>query len=66
MLHIQPVTLAVPMIPFSLPLTDNSGNSFAGANEGPPTDPKVFQEQQQKKKCPLCKVIARLDEHPFH
>jgi invasion protein IalB len=39
-----------PIIPFLLPLADNSGNGFAGANEGPPTDPKVFREQQQKKR----------------
>jgi hypothetical protein len=26
----------------------SSGNSFARANEGPATDPKVFQEQQKK------------------
>jgi invasion protein IalB len=57
MLQIQVVSL-VPMIPFQLPLADSSGNSFAGANEGPPTDPKVFHEQQQKKRCPLCKPLA--------
>jgi invasion protein IalB len=53
MLQIQVGGLA-PMIPVLLPLADSSGNSFAGANEGPPTDPKVFQEQQRKKRCPLC------------
>jgi invasion protein IalB len=42
MLQIQAVSLAVPMIPFSL--ADSSGASFAGANEGPPTDPNAFQE----------------------
>jgi invasion protein IalB len=57
MLQIQ-VGGLTPMIPVLLPLTDNSGNSFAGANEGPPTDPKVFRERQQKKRCPLCKTIA--------
>jgi hypothetical protein len=30
-----------------LPLADSNGNSFTGANEGPPTDPKVFEEQQK-------------------
>jgi invasion protein IalB len=49
MLQIQ-VSGLTPMIPVLLPLTDNSGNSFAGANEGPPTDPKVFQEQQKKER----------------
>jgi hypothetical protein len=34
------------IIPFLLPLADSTGNSFAGATEGPPTDPKVFKEQQ--------------------
>lgn len=53
MLQIQVGGLA-PMIPFLLPLADSGGNSFAGANEGPPADPKVFRERQQKKRCPLC------------
>jgi invasion protein IalB len=57
MLQIQ-VGGLTPMIPVLFPLTDNRGNSFAGANEGPPTDPKVFRERQQKKRCPLCKTIA--------
>ena len=52
MLQIQVVDL-VPMIPFPLPLADGSGNSFARANEGPPTNPKVFREEQQKKLCEL-------------
>jgi Invasion associated locus B (IalB) protein len=43
-----------PMIPVLLPLADSSRNSFTRANEGPPTDPKVFQEQQRKRRCPLC------------
>jgi invasion protein IalB len=55
MLQIQ----AGSIIPFLLPLAESTGNSFARANEGPPTDPKVFKEQQQKKRCPLCKVIAQ-------
>jgi invasion protein IalB len=49
MLQIQ-VGGLTPMIPVLLPLTDNSGNSFAEANEGPPTDPKVFLEQQKKER----------------
>jgi len=47
MLQIQAINLAAAPISFALPLVDSSGNSFAGANEGPPTDPKVFQEQQK-------------------
>jgi invasion protein IalB len=43
MLTIQAVNLAGNAISFPLPLTD-----FAKANEGPPTDPKVFEEQQKK------------------
>jgi invasion protein IalB len=48
MLVIQAINLAATAISFPLPLTDNTGNSFAKANEGPPTDPKVFEEQQKK------------------
>ncbi len=43
MLTIQAINLAGSPISFPLPLTD-----FAKANEGPPTDPKVFEEQQRK------------------
>jgi invasion protein IalB len=49
MLQIQVGGLA-PMIPILLPLADSSGNSFTRANEGPPTDPKVFQERQRKER----------------
>jgi invasion protein IalB len=48
MLQIQAISLAGEPITFPLPLTDNSGNSFQKAAEGPPTDPKVFEEQQKK------------------
>jgi invasion protein IalB len=48
MLQIQAVNLAAAAISFPLPLADNSGNSFQKANEGPPTDPKVFEERQKK------------------
>jgi invasion protein IalB len=43
MLTIQAINLAGAAISFPLPLVD-----FAKANEGPPTDPKVFEEQQKK------------------
>ena len=43
MLTIQAINLAGSPISFPLPLTD-----FAKANEGPPTDPKVFEEQQRR------------------
>ena len=43
MLTIQAINLAGSPISFPLPLTD-----FGKANEGPPTDPKVFEEQQKK------------------
>jgi invasion protein IalB len=43
MLTIQAINLAGSAISFPLPLVD-----FAKANEGPPTDPKVFEEQQKK------------------
>ena len=48
MLVIQAINLAASAISFPLPLADTSGNSFQKANEGPPTDPKVFEEQQKK------------------
>ncbi|MFL9825959.1 invasion associated locus B family protein [Rhodoplanes sp. SY1] len=43
MLTIQAINLAGAAISFPLPLSD-----FKKANEGPPTDPKVFEEQQKK------------------
>ena len=48
MLTIQAINIQAAPIQFQLPLSDTSGNSFAKANEGPPTDPKVFEEQQKK------------------
>jgi invasion protein IalB len=48
MLTIQAINIQAAPIQFQLPLIDTSGNSFAKANEGPPTDPKVFEEQQKK------------------
>lgn len=42
-LTIQAINLAGAAISFPVPLTD-----FKKANEGPPTDPKVFEEQQKK------------------
>ena len=48
MLMIQAINLASAAISFPLPLTDDSGGSFQKANEGPPTDAKVFEEQQKK------------------
>jgi hypothetical protein len=50
MLQIQATNLAAAAITFPLPLVDSSGNSFMRANEGPPTDPKVFQEQPKKER----------------
>jgi invasion protein IalB len=48
MLQIQAINLAANAITFPLPLSDQSGNSFQKDNDGPPTDPKVFEEQQKK------------------
>jgi invasion protein IalB len=42
-LQIQAINLGGQQVSFPLPLTE-----FAKANEGPPTDPKVFEEQQKK------------------
>ncbi len=42
-LTIQAINLAGSAISFPLPLSD-----FAKAHDGPPTDPKVFEEQQKK------------------
>jgi len=50
MLTIQAINLAGAAISFPLPL-----NEFAKANEGPPTDPKVFEEQQKKLQAELQK-----------
>jgi invasion protein IalB len=43
MLTIQAINLAGAIMNFPMPLVD-----FAKVNEGPPTDPKVFEEQQKK------------------
>jgi invasion protein IalB len=48
MLQLQAINLAGNAVSFPLPLVDASGNSFRKAHEGPPTDPKVFEEQQKK------------------
>jgi invasion protein IalB len=48
MLQIQAINLAANAITFPLPLADTSGNSFQKANDGPPTDPEVFAQQQKK------------------
>jgi hypothetical protein len=42
MLTIQAINLAGSAVSFAVPLVD-----FAKANEGPPTDPKVFAAQQK-------------------
>jgi invasion protein IalB len=48
-LNLQAINLAGNPFTFPLPLAaDSTGNSFAKANEGPPIDPKVFEEQQTK------------------
>jgi invasion protein IalB len=47
-LAIQAINVNANAFTFPLPLTDNAGPSFAKANEGPPTDPKMFEEQQKK------------------
>ena len=47
-LNLQAVNLAGTAFSLPLPLSDTAGNSFAKANEGPPIDPKVFEEQQTK------------------
>jgi invasion protein IalB len=47
-LNLQAINLAGTPFSLPLPLSDNTGNSFAKANEGPPIDPKVFEEQQKK------------------
>src|SRR5262249_24434523 len=43
MLTIQAINLAGNPVSFPVPVVD-----FGKANEGPPTDPKVFEEQQKK------------------
>jgi len=46
------VTYLGTFLALPLPLAHSTQNSFAGANEGPPADPKVF-EKQQPKRCNL-------------
>jgi len=64
MLQIQAMNLAAAAIPFRLPLVDNNGNSFARANEGPPTDPSVFQEQQRILKEQIERERRRFEDPP--
>jgi invasion protein IalB len=47
-LTIQAVNMGGNVFGLPVPLTDNAGVSFTKANEGPPTDPKVVEEQQKK------------------
>lgn len=47
-LTIQAVNMGGNVFGLPMPLTDNAGVSFVKANEGPPTDPKVVEEQQKK------------------
>ena len=47
-LNLQAINLAGNPFSLPLPLSDNTGNSFAKANEGPPIDPQVFEAQQKK------------------
>jgi invasion protein IalB len=46
-LQIEAIIYSEAATAFMLPLADSSGSSLAGASEGPPTDPKVFAEQQR-------------------
>ena len=63
MLTIQAVNLRGDVISFPLPLVD-----FAKANEGPPTDPKVLQAQQEKLQSELQKKAEearkKLEQQP--
>jgi invasion protein IalB len=45
-LNLQAINLAGNPFSFPLPLVDDTGNSFAKANQGPPIDPKVFEEKK--------------------
>jgi len=44
-LQVQAINLGGQIVTFTLPLTD-----FQKANEGPPVDPKVFQQQQEQER----------------
>jgi invasion protein IalB len=55
MLTIQALNLNEQVVSFPLALTE-----FAKANEGPPTDPKVFEEQQKKTQDELQKKADEL------
>jgi invasion protein IalB len=47
-LTLQAVNMQGNPFGLPLPLVEAGGNSFAKAFDGPPTDPKVFEAQQQK------------------
>jgi invasion protein IalB len=53
MLQIQAVNLSAAVITLPLPLVHSSENSFASAHDGPPVDPKEFEEEQRKRQRPL-------------
>jgi invasion protein IalB len=57
MLTIQAINVAGAALSFPLPLVN-----FAKANEGPPTDPKVFEEQPQQQKKLQDELQRRADE----
>jgi len=50
MLQIQAVNLSTAVITFPLPLVHGRENSFASAHDGPPVDPKEFEEQRKRQR----------------
>ena len=48
--QIQAVNLSAAVITFPLPLAQSSENSFASAHDGPPVDPKEFEDQRKRQR----------------
>lgn len=48
MLYLKAISLTGNVLTYPVPLADDTGNSFRIAHEGPPMDPRAFEEQQKK------------------
>jgi invasion protein IalB len=48
MLYLKAVNLTGNVVTYPVPLADATGNSFRIALEGPPMDPRAFEEQQKR------------------
>jgi invasion protein IalB len=48
MLYLKAINLTGNVVTYPVPHADATGNSFRIAHEGPPTDPRAFEEQQKR------------------